>query len=253
MTTRESPTVDVAAEETTGRTLVVGQATLGMAGITAADYLVRHADATEIGHLVAGDLPRIAPFEDGVPHHHGRFFSLADLDLTVLVEELFVPVGAARTYADALLGWIADRNVEEIAVLHGIPYPHGPAEHDVFHVATPQYRERRLADRDVPPLKGGFLDGVVGELVTQTLDDPTLRTGVFVTPAHPPGPDVEAALQLLDTLEDVYGFAVDETELRDLGAQLEAHHEQLADRMAALTEGEEGLRSHDYPEDRMYM
>lgn len=123
----------------------------------------------------------------------------------------------------------------------------------MFHVATPRYRERRLADHDVPPLKGGFLDGVVGELVTQSLDDPDLSAGVFVTPAHPPGPDVDAALRLLDTLEAVYGFEVDETELRELGAQLQAYHEQLAERMATLTEGEEGLRSHDYPEDRMFM
>lgn len=253
MTVRESPAVDVAVEQATGRTLVVGQATLGMAGITAADYLVRHLESTEIGHLVAGDLPRIAPFEDGVPRHHGRFFNVADADLTVLVEDLFVPVGAARTYADALRGWIAAQNVEEIAILHGIPYPHGPEEHDVFHVATPRYREQRLAHHDVPPLPGGFLDGVVGELVTQSLDDPDLSVGVFVTPSHPPGPDVEAALRLLDTLEAIYGFAVDETELRALGAQLRDYYEQLAERMASLTEGRESLRSHDYPEDRMYM
>jgi len=253
MTARDSPTIDVAADQTTGRTLVVGQATPGMAGVTAADYLVRNLDATQIGHLEVGDLPRIAPFEDGQPRHHGRFYNVADADLTVLVEELFVPVGAARRYADALLGWIAEQNVEEIGVLHGVPYPHGPEEHAVFHVATPRYRERRLADRDVPPLKGGFLDGVVGELVTQSLDDPDLSTGVFVTPAHPPGPDIDAALRLLDTLEAVYGFEVDETELRELGAQLQAYYEQLAERMATLTEGEEGVRSHDYPEDRMYM
>jgi hypothetical protein len=31
--------------------------------------------------------------------------------------------------------------------------------------STPSYRERRLDDTNIQPLGGGFLDGVVGEIV----------------------------------------------------------------------------------------
>jgi uncharacterized protein len=110
-----------------------------------------------------------------------------------------------------------------------------------------------VAGTDLHPLKGGYLDGVVGELVTRSLDDKAPETGVFATPTHPPGPDIDAALKLLAAIEDICGFDVDETELREFGEQLKQHYEQLAERMAALSEGDDEFGSHDYPEDRMYM
>jgi uncharacterized protein len=253
MAHRHSVAVDVPAGRETGSTLVVGQSHLGMAGVTAADYLVRQLPSTQIGHVAPADLPAIAPFEDGVPRHHSRLYRLEDADVTVLVGELFIPVGAARSYTDALLAWADERAIEEVVVLHGVPFPHGPDEHEVFHVATPAYRERRLDADTFRPLRGGFLDGVVGELVTRSLDDDAPEAGVFITPTHPPGPDVEAALKLLDAVERLYEFEIDETELRTLGDQLRRYYEQFADRMATMAEGEEPLGSHDYPEDRMYM
>jgi uncharacterized protein len=253
MPTRSPFDVELSADRAAGTTLVVGQSHLGMAGVTAVDYLVRHLDADEIGHVEPEELPAIAPFEEGVPRHHSRLYELNGTGLTVLVGEFFVPVEAARPYASALLDWIETQPIEEIVVLHGVPYPHGPEEHDVFHVATPDYRERRLPEGSFNPLKGGFLDGVVGELVTRSLAETAPATGVFITPTHPPGPDVDAALRLLDAIEQLYGFDVDETELRQLGEQMQQYYEQLADRMAAVAEREESVGSHDYPEDRMYM
>lgn len=253
MVAQSSFTIDVSPEYEAGTTLVIGQSHLGMAGVTAADYLVRHLDATQVGHIAPEGLPAITPFEDGVPRHHSRLYALAATELTILVGELFVPVGAARPYTDALLEWADDHSVDEIVVLHGVPFPHGPDEHAVFHVATPTYRERRLSDGSIEPLKGGFLDGVVGELVTRSLDESAPEVGVFITPTHPPGPDVDAALQLLAVVETLYGLDVDQTELRELGEQLRQYYEQLAERMAAMAVGGESLASHDYPEDRMYM
>lgn len=245
--------ITVSDDREVGTTVVIGQSHLGMAGMTASDYLVRHTEATQIGHIVPEGLPAIAPFEEGVPRHHSRLYSITDTDLAVLVGELFIPVDAARSYADALLEWAATQAVDEIAVLHGVPFPHGPDEHEVFQVATPGYRDRRLSKQPYKPLKGGFLDGVVGELVTRSLDDAAPDTGVFITPTHPPGPDVDAALKLLATVETIYGLAVDETELREFGDQIRQYYEGLAERMATLAEGEGRLESHDYPEDRMYM
>lgn len=252
MTANGSFDITVSPGQETGSTLVVGQSHLGMAGVTAADYLVRHLGSRQIGHLESTGLPAIAPFEEGVPRHHSRLYTLDGTDLSVLVGELFVPVDVAQSYTDALLGWTAERGIDEIVVLHGVPFPHGPDEHDVFYVATSDYRERRLSDGAFRPLKGGFLDGVVGELATRSLDDEAPDTGVFVTPTHPPGPDIEATLRLLDAAERLYAFDVDETELRQLGEEMRQYYEQLAERMAAAA-GEEGRGSRDYPADRMFM
>lgn len=234
-------------------TLVVGLSQPGMAGITAADYLVRHLDTEVIGHISPADLPAIAPFEGGEPRHHTRLFNVIDSELTVLVGELFIPVWAAHSFTNSLLEWCGAEGVEEIALLHGVPFRHGPEEHAVFHVATPEYREHRLASTDIGPLAGGFLDGVAGELATRSLDAASPPVGVFVTPVHPPGPDLDASLLLLNALQRVYGFSIDEAELRRISEEMKRYYAELADSMQTIGETDAPIGTRDYPEDRMYM
>lgn len=245
--------VRVPAGQPSGKTLLVGTSHLGMAGVTAADYLVRHVESEQIGHISSHGYPAITPFQDGEPRHPTRLYNLEGTDLSVLIGELFVPVWAAHSFTTALMEWVSSANVEELAVLHGVPFPHGPEEHAVFHVATPQYREQQLAEADIQPLGGGLLDGVVGEIVIQGLDQGTPSVGVYITPTHPPGPDIDASLLLLDAIQEIYGFTVDEEELRARSEELKQYYQELTQRMESLGEGEQSLASRDYPEDRMFM
>lgn len=231
-----------------GSRMVVGLATPGLAGLTAADHLVSRPDARQVGHLTAHGLPEVTPFTDGRPRHSSRLYTLPEADLSVLVSEVFVPLQAAELAATALTEFVADAGIDEVTVIHGVPYPHGPDEHAVFHVATDAYRERRLDGTDaVPPLAGGFLDGVPGDLLSRGLDDGP-PTGVLVTPAHPPGPDFEAAIRLLDAVDDLFGVESDVDALHQRSEATRLQYEQLADRMRALSEGERT----EYAEDRMY-
>lgn len=249
------PTFDitVAPDRRPGETLVLGLATPGMAGLTAADYLVRHLESEPVGAVIPDGLPAIAPFEAGVPRHPTRVYDVLDGPLAVLVGELFIPPWVAGPFADALLDWAAGAGIEEFAVLHGVPFPHGEHEHAVYTVATAGYRERHLDGSDLQPLAGGVLDGVTGELVTRAIDDDRLEVGVYVTPAHPPGPDVDAALLLIEALEGRYGIDIDEAELEALSEQLRRYYNELADRMETLGQADQPIASRDFPEDRMYM
>lgn len=245
--------VSTPGNQPSGEVLLVGISQLGMAGVTAADYLVRHVDSAQIGHVSARGFPAITPFQDGVPRHPTRLYNVEGTNLSVLVGELFVPVWAAHAFVDALIEWASSTEIEEIAVLHGVPFPHGPEEHAVFHVSTPRYRERRLDESDIQSLGGGFLDGVAGELVTQGLDEGAEPVGVYVTPTHPPGPDIDASLLLLDVIQEVYEVAVDEKELRTRSDELKRYYQELAQRMESFGEGDQSLLSREYPEDRMFM
>ena len=245
--------VRVSSDRPPGETLLVGLSHLGMAGVTAADYLVRHVESEQIGHVAANGFPAITPFQDGEPRHPTRLYTLDGTELSVLLGELFVPVWAAQPFADALSEWSASAGVEEIAVLHGVPFPHGPEEHAVFHVSTPSYRTRRLAGTDIQPLGGGVLDGVIGEITTRGLDDRAPPVGVYVTPTHPPGPDIDASLLLLEAVQRIYGFTVDEEELRARSEELKQYYRELAQRMESLGEGEQSLATREFPEDRMFM
>ena len=245
--------VSVESDMPSGKTLLVGLSHLGMAGVTATDYLTKHVDSEQIGHVSAHDFPAITPFQNGEPRHPTRLYNLEGAELSVLIGELFIQVWASHSFANALMEWVSSTDIEEIAVLYGVPFPHGPEEHTVFHVSTPAYREERLDRIDVQPLSGGFLDGVVGEIVTQGLDERAPPVGVYITPTHPPGPDIDASLLLLDTIQEIYEFTVDEEELRERSEELKQYYQELAQRMDPLGEGEQSLAARDYPEDRMFM
>lgn len=243
---------DVTEEFDPGSRLVVGTANPGMVGLTAVDYLVTHSESAEGGHVRAHGLPDITPFTDGAPRHPTRLYTVDDADVTVLLSEVFLPVAVSEPFVDALLSFAGAHGIEEVTVVHGVPFPHGPEEHAVFHVATPEYPTDRLGEAGASPLRGGFFDGVVGELVSRSLDTDAPPVGVLVTPAHPPGPDLEGALLMLDAIEALYGVTVDEEELRNRAEELRNHYQELADRMQTL-ESEASISSRDYPEDRMFM
>jgi uncharacterized protein len=238
---------------TPGETLLVGTAGLGVAGLTATDYLVTHVETTQVGHVRTRNLPDITPFSDGQPRRPARLYSTAESDVTILITELFLPVTVSDLWAGAVLEWAAERGVTEVTALHGAPFPHQPHEHAVYHVATDGYRERHFdgeGGADIEPLAGGFFDGIIGELLSRSLEEEGPPTGVLVTPTHLPGPDFDAAIRLLDALETVHGVETDESELRGRADEMEQYYEELAGRMQTLREEQ---AADDYPNDRMYM
>lgn len=236
-----------------GSRLIAGFSHLGLAGLSAADYLVKHLDFENVAHVRARGFPAIAPFEEGRPRHPMRVYTNHESDISVLVNELFIPVWATEPFADGILGWVDEVGIDEITVPYGIPYPHAPDQHAVFYSATPGYRAGRLDSSPLSPLAGGFFDGVVGELVLRSLDDGAPPVGVFVTPSHPPGPDFEAALLLLEAIQEVYDVSVDEQELRETIDQMKQYFANLADQMETLRQNEPGAFPREHPEDRMFM
>lgn len=236
-----------------GGTLLVGLPSPGLAGLTALNQLVSQPQADEIGYLSAEGLPAITPFEDGVPRHHTRLYNLQNADITILTGELFIPPWAASAFTTTLREWTTTAEIDEIAILHDIPYPHGPEDHATFYVATEAYQKRRLENVEIDAMGGGVLDGVPGELMRQSLTEAAPPVGVYTTPAHLPGPDIDGALRFLDTLEEVYELAVDRQELEDISATIKQHLETLADRMSAIEESEQSQAELDFYADRMYM
>jgi uncharacterized protein len=225
-------------------TVLAGFSAFGLAGLTAVDFLIEHLELEQQGHVTVEGLPAITPFTDGRPRHPTRLYSRDDLDLTVLVAELFVPAPVGQRFADAVLDWTEAGGVEEVVVIAGIPVPHGPDAHRTFYIATEDYHERRLRDREIPPMGTGFLDGVNAALMARGLDS-SLGVCVYVTPVHAQAPDVDAAIRLVETVEAVYDLGIDPSPLTEFADRVRQYYTDLATRM----EGEDT----ETPEDRMYM
>ena len=220
------------AAEPTSETLIAGFSTFGLAGLTAVDYIVDHLGLEERGHVAVDQLPTITPFENGTPRHHTRLFSRDGLDVTVLVGDLFIPPVAAEAFSTALLDWTAANDVAEVTVLSGVPIPHGPDGHRVFYVASEDYQERRLSSTELPPMTEGFLDGVNASLMQCGLET-DLATGILTTPVHSQGPDVEAALRLIEGVRSIYGLDIDTEPLEAFAAEVRNYYEGLSQHLDA--------------------
>ncbi|SDM35351.1 uncharacterized protein SAMN04487949_1381 [Halogranum gelatinilyticum] len=238
-----SPSFEIRHESEPSGTLVAGFASFGLAGLIATGFLVDQFELTETGHIVAEGLPAFTPFENGRPRHHSRLFSRPDLDVTILVNDLFVPVGVADSFGAAILDWADANAVEEITVLAGAPFPH--QDHGVLYVATDDYRDYRLGDGRFEPMASGSLDGINASLMSRGIDSP-LRVGLFVTPVHTRVPDVDGAIRLVETVGTLYGLDVDASPLESFAAEVDQYYRDLAARVEAA---EEETR----PDDRMYM
>lgn len=243
---RATPDFAIQQQTPPSNTLLCGFTTVGLAGLTAVDFLVEELDLEETGYLTVEGLPSITPFVDGRPFHHTRLFSRPDLDVTVLKSELFVPASLGTAFADEILGWTEHHDVDEVVVLAGVPLQHGPDEHRTYFIATDDYRDDHLADGDVPAMGRGFLDGVNGALIGRGIDSP-LGVGVFVTPVHQQSPDIEATIRLVETVSETYDLGVDTGPLDAFAEEVEKYYAELADRM------ESQERRADASEDRMFM
>jgi uncharacterized protein len=238
------PAFRITHEREPSGTLLAGFSSFALAGLTAVDYLVDHLSLEQQGHLSVEGLPSVTPFENGRPRHHTRIFSRDDLDVSVLVGELFVPVSVSESFSEAVLDWTVDNGVEEIAILSGVPIAHAPDDHRTFYIATDDYRDRRLADSEIPAMGAGFLDGTNASLMARGMDSP-LGVCVYVTPVHAQVPDVEAAIRLVETVRDVYGLDVDAEPLKQFAAEIQRYYAELAEKMEP--------RDSEMPEDRMFM
>ncbi|MFA9518609.1 proteasome assembly chaperone family protein [Halopenitus sp. H-Gu1] len=239
------PSFEITHETTPSERLIAGFSSFGLAGLTGVNFLVNQLELKETGYISTEALPSITPFENGTPRHHTRLFSRPDLDLTLLVNELFVPLWAADPFAKSILEWTDTNTVQEVTILAGIPLPHGPTEHQVFYVATEDYQREQLSSTEIPAMGTGFLNGVNASFLGRGMDT-DLRVGVFVTPVHARIPDVEAALRLLVAVEQLYDLDIDTTELEQFASEIEQYYRDLEERSQAVEQP-------DIYEDRMYM
>ncbi|WP_435073752.1 proteasome assembly chaperone family protein [Halorubrum sp. HHNYT27] len=236
---------EITHEKAPSESVIAGFSSFGLAGLTAVDYLTEQLELTQTGHITTRKLPSITPFGNGTPRHHTRLFSRPEGDVTVLVNELFVPVWAADPLSEAVLEWADASGVQEITILSGVPVPHGPEQHRTYYVATEDYQAAHLQNTTVEPMGSGFLDGVNASLVGRGIDSP-LRVGVFLTPVHAPVPDVQAAIRLIDAVEHVFGLNIDTSALEGFAAEIEQYYRELAARL-------ENVDRDHVAEDRMFM
>ncbi|MCU4743744.1 PAC2 family protein [Halobacteria archaeon AArc-m2/3/4] len=220
--------------------LVVAFPGPGMGAISANQYLIEQLGLEETGHVRAEGLAAVTPFADGRPYHHTRLFTSESLECTLLTSELPIPTHLTEPFGRILLEWVEDNGVDEVTVLTTMPTL---ASDDLFYVASEDYYDRRLADRSeslsLSPLTGGFFTGVNASLTSRAIDT-DLRVGVLATAVERPHVlDGDAALRLVEGLQEIYEFDVDTDELRQFADRTRDHYRELVEQVEAQTRAQQ--------------
>lgn len=194
-------------------TLVVGFPGFGMAGSIALQYLVEHAQPATVGHLSLGD-----PSSTFLAVHQGKpiwpvsIYHDAERNLAII--HALVPLALDEASGEELFSTVGSLDPERIVVLESI----GSAEeghHKTFSYAIDPAASKGL---ELPEgLEEGILLGASAELFSRY---PERTLGIF-SEAHVSVPDSEAAAQLLEILNGLFGLGMDTGALREMSKVFE--------------------------------
>jgi len=96
----------VSEDPSPSETVTAGFSSVGLAGLTAVDYLTDHLDLEPRGHVSAEGVPTITPFEAGRPRQPTRFHAHEGIDATLLRSEQFIPLQLADRFGSRCsTGW----------------------------------------------------------------------------------------------------------------------------------------------------
>ena len=233
----EEISLDIEAAEPPETNLIIAFPGPGMGAISANQYLIEQLGLTESGSIRAEGIAAITPFADGRPYHHTRLFTSHDVGCSIVISELPIPIHLSEPFGRILVDWVEANGVDEVTILTTMSSLERTDE--LYYVASDDYYEYRLVDHSISPLTGGFFTGVNASLTSRAIDT-DLRVGVLATGVERPQLlDGEAALRLVEGLEQIYGLGVDTDELRQFAERTRDYYRQLVEQVEAQVQAQQ--------------
>jgi uncharacterized protein len=203
-------------------TVVCGFVGPGLAGLTAAGYIIDHLQLHEVAHVRSRFIPPSVIFIGGRIRNPFRIYKDESGRLVVVICE--VPVAPFGLYdiSSAVLQWLQRFDTTEVTALDGIPIESLPDNRPTFYVGE-QNRQDQLKALGFLPAEATLIGGTAGSILSEclALKIPclSLLTPVSVTLLDPGAP-----LTLVRALNSLYKLNIGTKELEE---DVEAVHEEL--------------------------
>lgn len=196
----------------------------GVAGLTAAGYIIDHLELHETAHVMSRFIPPSVIFIGGRIRNPFRIYRDNSGKLAVVICEVPIHYTGLYEVSSTLLSWFHGFKPTEFTVLDGIPINVLPEKRPTFYVAD-QNRQNDMKSLGFVPAEATLISGAAGSILSECLARKiqciSLLAPVSVTLVDPGAP-----LSLVTALNSLYRLNVATKELEEDVAMV---HEELSE------------------------
>lgn len=196
----------------------------GLAGLTAAGYIIDHLDLHETAHVMSRYIPPCVIFIGGRIRNPFRIYRDKSGKIAVVICEVPVLPSGLYDISSVLLQWLQQFNPAQIVVLDGIPIDSLPENRPTLYVAEEKSRSK-LESLGFQPAEAALITGTSGSILSECLarnvSCMSLLSPVSITLMDPGAP-----LTLVKALNSFYALNITTKELEE---DVEMVHEELSE------------------------
>jgi uncharacterized protein len=183
--------------------IIEGFPSLGLVGSIAAEFLIDHLDAEQIGYLYAEQLPPIVAIHQGkVLEQFGIFYDSRNNIL--IIRPLALVSGVEWELANSIIQLKNMLKAKEIISLEGISAGSGDIEPQAFFFSADKTKIKKLQGLGLTEIKEGLVFGVSASLLSKQPES----TFIF-TETHSELPDSRSAAKMIEVLDKYLGLKID--------------------------------------------
>ncbi|MFB6489790.1 MAG: proteasome assembly chaperone family protein [Thermoproteus sp. AZ2] len=213
-----------------------------LAGVIAVEYIIDSLKMEEIGAIRIPELPPAIAVVNGVAKLPHRIFYNKDLGILAIRQHMPIPPQIYAEFINKILDWAEENKVRDVICLSATASLGGEASDAVYFVTEEHLVDRfksyglePLKEATVTGLEGAFLDAVLGRSIDGALllAESRLLTAVKRlvesgrVSSHRDvmlilndlvgkvGPDVAAALKLINSVAKIAGVQIDVAKLEE--------------------------------------
>ncbi|MFH0831339.1 MAG: PAC2 family protein [archaeon] len=183
--------------------IIQGLPSLGLVGGIAAEFLIDHLNAEQIGCLYSEKLPPVASIHKGqVLDTFGIFYN--EKSNIIIIRPLSLASGIEWELADSIANLSEILKAREVISLEGINAGQGVSEPQAFFFTADKGKSKKLQNLGLTEIREGLVFGVSASLLSKQPDS----TFIF-TETHSDLPDSRSAAKMIEVLDKYLGLDID--------------------------------------------
>ncbi len=203
----------------------------GMVGTIAAEFLIDHLKAEQIGRIVFNDVPAMVAIHNGkLIEPYGIFYN-QKYNL-VIMHAMTAPQGFEWKFAEIINDVATQLKAKEIISLEGVGSSSESDEAKIFYFTINEAKEKVFKKMGIEQLNEGIIMGVTSALLIKS----SVPVSALFAETHSGLPDSKAAAKIIEALDAYLELDVDFQPLLEMATKFEAKIKRIVEQSKVASE-----------------